>query len=112
MVKISGVTGGTIPLDQPRGSASTAPARGPSDAPSAQTATPVQAGETVSLSARAEDAAALLKGVSVAEQPEADAEVQRLTQAVADGSYHPPAAKIAGALLSFERLIARKLGRD
>ncbi|MDE3240175.1 MAG: flagellar biosynthesis anti-sigma factor FlgM [Paracoccaceae bacterium] len=112
MVKISGIPGGMIPLDQPRGGAAPVSAPGQADVPATQPVSSVQAGETVSLSARAEDAAALLKGVSAADQPEADAEVQRLTQAVADGSYHPPAAKIASAMQSFERLVARKLGRD
>lgn len=111
MVKISGVTSGAVPMDQPLRTAS--PASEPAaEASQTPTTTPVLAGEMVSLSSRADDATALMKGVAAADQPQEDAEVQRLTQAVADGTYHPPASKVASAMLSFERLVARKLGRD
>lgn len=110
MVKISGVSNGTVPIDQPaRGTPQAADRAQPGPV---QTPTPVQGQEVVSLSGQAQDAAALLKGVAAADQPQASAEVQQLTLQVAAGNYRPPAAKIAGAMLSFERLLARKLGRD
>lgn len=123
MVKISGISNGSLPVDQPargttRNTAQTATQATaeatdrtqPGSAPAA--ASQVQGEEVVSLSGRAQDAAALLKGVAAADQPQNDARVQELTSQVAEGSYRPPAARIAGAMQSFERLLARKLGRD
>ncbi|GHD98096.1 hypothetical protein U879_11820 [Defluviimonas sp. 20V17] len=111
MVKISGISNGTLPVDQPKpGTTQAADRAQPGSAPT--TASQVQGGEVVSLSGQAQDAAALLKGVAAADQPHEDARVQQLASQVATGSYRPPAARIAGAIQSFERLLARKLGRD
>ncbi|TMV88037.1 flagellar biosynthesis anti-sigma factor FlgM [Thioclava sp. BHET1] len=107
MVKISGPLETPIPVDQTVRSA--APERRAA-APEGEVSMPAQ--DVVSLSARTTSAAALLKGVASAGQGATDPEVQALKRAVADGSYRPSAHKIAQAMISHERLIARKLGQD
>ena len=112
MVKISGVSSGSIPVDQPsRGSAQAAD-KVQSGAAEPAAASAVQGEEVVSLSGRAEAASALFQGAAAADQPDGSAEVQRLSKTVTAGTYRPEAKKIASSLLSFERMIARKTGRD
>ncbi|MEX1663302.1 flagellar biosynthesis anti-sigma factor FlgM [Thioclava sp. 15-R06ZXC-3] len=110
MIKISGATSGSIPLDQ--STSAVGPAAEPAAPEAGEGTNPVQSGETVSLSERATDAAALYKGVAAADRPEGDPQIQQLMQSVAEGSYRPDSSKVAKALLSFERLVARKLGSD
>lgn len=113
MIKIGGMPNDSVPVEQPTHDANTLRVNGPTKERNTATATTSgQVEDVVSLSPRTADAAAILRGVAMADNPQSDAEIQRLANAVADGSYRPKALKVAHSMLSFERMVAQKLRRE